>query len=177
MSKSKKTTQKKEPTEIEVLKAELEKIKQDLCEMSSCPQNLNINKKDQIMADTVAVTKLAESQKHVWYLFTNKSDGTGESGVQKIDISTLSVDGSTVTSLSLVDIAGTVTGFDYAELLWDQSTDVTIGVFSGDVDLSFESVGGRHDSGSGGNGDVLLTTSGGASGSSYNLVSKWKKKV
>jgi hypothetical protein len=128
------------------------------------------------MVDTVAVTKLFEGAKHVYYQFTNISDGTGESAVTKIDISTLTSDGRTPTSLSLIEIVGNVSGFNYAELLWDHGTDVQIGVFSGDVSISYDIPGGNHDTGSGGTGDILLTTNGGAAGSTYDLVTKWRKK-
>jgi len=128
------------------------------------------------MVDTVVVEKQFEGAKHVYYLFTNKSDGTGESAVSKIDISTLTSDGRTPTALSLIDIGGHVSGFNYVELLWDHTTDVSIGVFDGDISLSHDQFGGQHDTGSGGTGDILLTTSGGASGSSYQLLTKWRKK-
>lgn len=129
------------------------------------------------MADTVTVVKLAENAKHVWFQFTNTSDGTGETTVNKIDISTLTAQGKTPVALSLIEIVWSVTGFDYAELLWDHTSDVTIGVFSGQHSVSYETVGGLDDTGSGGSGDILLTTSGGASGSSYHIVTKWRKKV
>ena len=128
------------------------------------------------MADTVTVVKLFEGAKHVYFHFTNKSDGTGESAVTKIDISTLTSDGRTPVSLSLIDIAGNVSGFDFAELLWDHTVDVCISVLSGDVSTSYDSMGGNHDTGTGGTGDILLTTAGGAVNSSYDLVTKWRKK-
>jgi len=128
------------------------------------------------MADTVAVVKLFEGAKHVYFHFTNKSDGTGETAVTKIDISTLTSDGRTPVSLSLIDVAGNVSGFDFAELLWDHTTDVCIDVLSGDVSISYDIMGGNHDTGTGETGDILLTTSGGASGSSYDIVTKWRKK-
>lgn len=130
------------------------------------------------MADTVVVKKLFESQRRVVYQFSNKSDGTGESAVQKIDISTLTADGITPTRLDLVDIAWSVVGFDYVELLWDHTSDVSQGVFSGQGGINYkDTVGVNKDTGSGGTGDVLLTTSGGYSGASYLIVAEYIKKV
>lgn len=127
------------------------------------------------MVDTVTVTKLQEGAKHVDFQFTNNSDGTGESTVTKIDISTLTSDGRTPVRLSLISIEGNSIGM-ITTLLWDHTSDVVIGEFSGDVIMSFDKVGGKHDTGSGGTGDILITTTGHTSGDSYNLITKWRKK-
>ena len=128
------------------------------------------------MADTVVVKKLFEGAKHVYYQFTSTSDGTGETAVNKIDISTLTSDGRTPTKLSLIDVSYSVCGFNYVEMFWDHTSDVSIGVYCGQDSVSYDIVGGNHDTGTGGTGDILVTTNGGAAGSSYMFVTKWRKK-
>ena len=127
------------------------------------------------MVDTVTVTKLFEGAKHVYFQFTNNSDGTGETTVSKIDISTLTSDGRTPVRLSLISIDGNSIGM-ITTLLWDHTSDVVIGEFSGDIIMDFDKLGGKHDTGSGGTGDILITTAGHTSGDSYNLITKWRKK-
>lgn len=130
------------------------------------------------MADSVVVKKLFESQRRVVYQFTNESDGTGESGVTKIDISTLTADGVTPDRLSLIEVAWSVVGFNYVSMSFDRGTDVPIGTFSNVGSISYrDTSGGLHDTGSGGTGDVLLSTDGGYDGASYMIVTEWRKKV
>lgn len=129
------------------------------------------------MAVTATVTKLFEGAKHVHYQFTGvSSDTTDEAAVQKIDISTLTSDGRTPVRLSLIDIHGDSSGFGGVEFLWDRDTDVTIGVYSNDVEVSYDRVGGNHDTGTGGSGDILVTTHGAIADATYNFVTKWRKK-
>ena len=129
------------------------------------------------MAVTATVTKLSEGAKHVYFQFTGvSSDTTDEAAVQKIDISTLTSDGRTPTRLSLIDIHGDSSGFGGIELLWDHTVDVTIGVYSNDVEDSYDRNGGIHDTGTGGNGDILLTTHGAIADATYTLITKWRKK-
>ena len=137
------------------------------------------------MADTVTVTKLADSRRYCVFEFTNESDGTGESSVKKIDLDDLvGTNGETTgvnrpTSLSLMDLSWVVSGFNYVTLKWDrQPTDQLIEVMAGASGVNYESVGGKRDPNRalGGTGDVLLTTDGGADGSSYRITAMFKKK-
>lgn len=130
------------------------------------------------MTDTVVVKKLFEGQKRVVYQFSNNSDGTGESGVQKIDISALTADGITPATLTLNDITWSVTGFNFVQLFWDHTSDVSIGIYSGQGGINYkDTVGGLHDTGSGGTGDILLTTDGGYDGASYLIVAEFEKRA
>ena len=137
------------------------------------------------MADTVTVTKIADTRRYVVCEFTNESDGTGESLVRKINLTDLvGTNGETTganrpTSLTLVDASWTVSGFNYVTVKWDrQPTDQLIEVMAGTDGINYESVGGKHDPSRtlGGTGDILLTTDGGADGSSYKIIMMFRKK-
>ncbi len=136
------------------------------------------------MADTVTVTQVFDGIKCCVYQFTNKSDGTGESAVKKIDLADLVGDlgtlgnGRSPKSLTFVDASWTVSGFNYVEALWNRPpSNKQILVMSGTDGVSLASVGNKRDTGRnlGGTGNILLTTNGGASGSSYAIRMIFKK--
>lgn len=108
----------------------------------------------------------------------NRSDGTGESAVTKVDVSTLlNAAGlaGTYTVVERIDYA--VWGFDYVLLTWDANTDDELATLSGNgfIDWTFE--GGNPDPKSTGSvGDIKLTTAGGASGSGYDITLRLKVK-
>lgn len=110
--------------------------------------------------------------------FTNLSDGTGESGVTKVDISTFTTPKGSAATYSVVDrIEYNVNGMTVA-LYWDHTTDDEIAVLggSGVIDASVD--GGRVDPrSSGGTGDILLTTTGHTSGDSYDITIYMKLKT
>jgi hypothetical protein len=103
---------------------------------------------------------------------TNISDGTGESGVTKVDISTLTGVGFTPTysTVDMIDYA--IQGFTSVRLHWDHTTDDEIAVLpAGSGTIYYQSTGGNVDPRtSGDTGDVKLTTAGTTSGSTYNIV-------
>ena len=104
------------------------------------------------------------------------SDGTSEAAVVKVDKSTFTGPDKDIEpgSLTVMEIQYQVDGYDQVELLWDHSTDVLIDVLKGQDVISYEFVGGKHDTGSGGTGDILLTTAG--TGGSYDIQLRLKKK-
>lgn len=123
------------------------------------------------MADTVDTdTLITGGRRHIVHL-TNISDGTGESAVVKVDISALSVFGRTPTYSAVEQIEFSIQGFSSVRLHWDHTTDDLIAVLpSGNGCIQFWETGGKTDPRStGGTGDVLLTTNGGASGSTYDI--------
>ena len=62
-------------------------------------------------------------------------------------------------------------GFDYVLLEWDTATDEVIDYFQGQGFMDyFASGGGKAPAAVDGTGDVVLTTSGGASGDTYSLL-------
>jgi hypothetical protein len=126
------------------------------------------------MADTVASQILEQGIRNLVYKFTNKSDGTGESAVTKVDVSALTPAASEV----VIDwIQYDINGME-VELLWDADTDVSIvKLSSGQGLMDFRTVGGLHNNaGTGVTGAVKLTTSNHSSGDSYNLIIQFRKK-
>ena len=137
------------------------------------------------MADVVTVTPISETRRYCVYEFTNESDGTGESSVKKIDLDDLigtnglTIGGNRPLSLTLIDASWTVSGFNYVTVKWDRTpTDKVIEVMAGTDGVNYESVGGKVDPNRslGGSGDILLTTDGGADGSSYKITMMFRKK-
>jgi len=124
------------------------------------------------MADTVDTKVLFNGRRRYAVRLTNISDGTGESGVTKIDISTLTNGGFTPTSFSIDLIDYNIQGFTSVRLFWDHTTDDEIAVLpAGSGTLDFIAAGGSHDPKStGGTGDVLLTTANTTAGNTYDIT-------
>ena len=124
------------------------------------------------MADTVdSLVVFAGNRRRVVRL-TNVSDGTGESAVTKVDISTLSLkNGVAPTAVAVEGIVYNIQGFSSVRLFWDHTTNDEISVLSGSGVKDYTNVGGLMDPRSAGDtGDILLTTAGGASGSVYDIT-------
>ena len=124
------------------------------------------------MADAVTTSVILAGGKHYIATFTNISDGTGESAVAKVDISTLTKsNGEVPTKTRIKEIFWNIQGFTSVRLLWDHTTDDLIAPLSGSGYLDLHDIGGKIDPASaGGTGDILLTTNGGVSGSTYLIV-------
>ena len=130
------------------------------------------------MADTVQVTTINDGDRNLVVQLTNTSDGTGESAVTKIDISTLSFsDGEVPNSLSLQEIQWNMQGITSVTLEWDATTNDEMVLLNGNGYKNFEDSGGLPDPQStGSTGDVALTTAGATSGGTYDIVARFKKK-
>lgn len=62
-------------------------------------------------------------------------------------------------------------GYDYILLEWDHTTDDIIDYFQGQGYIDYRPFGGKTDPGSsGGTGDVVLTSAGGAAGDTYSFL-------
>lgn len=124
------------------------------------------------MADTVDSLVLQSGGKHHIVRLTNISDGTGESGVVKVDLSTLvKSDGQVPTRSRVKEIFWNMQGFTSVRLYWDHTTDDEIAVLTGGGYLDLHPVGGLLDPAStGGTGDIILTTAGAASGATYTIM-------
>lgn len=125
------------------------------------------------MADAVTSQILVDGTQRAVFKFTNISDGTGESGVVKIDVSALSpFQGEPCTGVSIQRVDAMTAGMGL-NLLWDATTDVVALTF-GEADfisLDFSRFGGiTNNAGSGKTGDLLFTTVGAASGDRYTVV-------
>jgi len=125
------------------------------------------------MADTVDSNVVHSGSRRYAIHLTNESDGTGESAVTKIDISTLTgPDGSAPSYTVVEEINYNVAGFNYVVLEWDATTNDEISVMgTGSNYLDFRGLGGLVDPQSTGTtGDIVLTTDGGGDGSSYDIT-------
>ena len=78
--------------------------------------------------------------------------------------------------INILEIWWTVSGYNYIQLEFDQTADNLVGSFSGQGYIDYQPYGGKIDQGSGGTGDLVLTTSGGQAGGSYNLLIKMRLK-
>ncbi len=126
------------------------------------------------MADRVDTLVLRNQPGEYAVGWMNKSDGTGEAAVIKLDISTLAGplgDGVAPTSVSVAEISWCIQGFTSVELLWDHNTDDEIDILSGAGYRNYRDLSYLVDPKSaGGTGDVLLTTTGAVAGATYDIA-------
>ena len=131
------------------------------------------------MADAVTSQTIQDGIKNVVMKFTNVSDGTGESGVAKVDVSALSAgpNGEACTSVSIEQIWWQCIGMK-VNILFDASTDVLAMQLgenqSGHHD--YTSFGGiPNNAGSGITGDILFTTVGHDNTDTYTITLAMRK--
>lgn len=110
------------------------------------------------MADSVTTQTIEDGKRNLVMKFTNVSDGTGESGVIKVDASTFTP--ALTASLKVRKIEYNVTG-GAVRMLWDAASDVTFAYLTGYgvLDLT-DTQGIVNNAGAGVTGDILFTTSG-----------------
>ena len=127
------------------------------------------------MADAVATQTIQDDAKTAIFRFTNVSDGTGESAVVKIDVSSLAPDPMTnaaCSSVTLQKIYYTTIGMG-VKIFFDADTDVLAWQLNADwtdtLDFS-DFTGIPNNSGTGKTGDIAFTTVGHSSGDVYNIV-------
>lgn len=127
------------------------------------------------MADTVTVQTLVDGISNCVMVFTNISDGTGESAVTKVDVSALSGSPGRVRIDRIVaDTAGM--GLD---ILWDASSDQLAWHVPANesVNRDFCYEGGLQNPRTAGwTGDIKFTTLDAASGDRYSVVLHMTKK-
>lgn len=132
------------------------------------------------MADAVASQILMDGTKTAILKFTNISDGTGESAVLKVDVSTLAADPLTkkvCSGCTINKIWATTLGMS-VDILWDATTDVlALTVPEGQVmDFDFSCCGGLiNNAGTGKTGDIMFTTIGHAAGDRYTIILEIEK--
>jgi hypothetical protein len=132
------------------------------------------------MADTVDTIVLANTNRYYAIHIQNRSDGTGESNVVKVDKSTLTgpISGVEPGSLVLLEARWSIQGFASVRLNWDHTTDDEIMTLTGNGYEDFRPVGGLQDPKSAGDtGDVLLTTNNNVSGNTYDITLLFRKKA
>jgi len=126
------------------------------------------------MADAVASQTILDGERLFIAKFTNFSDGTGETNVIKIDVSTLNPNsfGLACNGVKLNKIYGTTHGME-VQILWDATTDVFVWQIPQNSNylMDFSSFGGiPNNAGAGKTGDVLFTTRDAGAGDMYSIV-------
>lgn len=126
------------------------------------------------MADAVTSQTILDGERLFIAKFTNISDGTGETGVVKIDVSTLNPNsfGLACNGVKLNKIYGTTHGME-VRILWDATTDQFAWQIPQNSNylMDLSSFGGiPNNAGAGKTGDVLFTTADASSGDMYSIV-------
>jgi hypothetical protein len=124
------------------------------------------------MVDSVRTQILQDGPRNAVIKFTDFSDGTGETAVLKVDVSTLSgFNGRIPTEVRIEKIEYSLDGMQ-VEILWDATVDVIAWILtpSSDNDIDFRSAPLVNDAGAGKTGDILFTTIGASAGDSYSII-------
>lgn len=119
------------------------------------------------MADSVTVKTIASGKDKSIFLLTNKSDGTGETSITKVDISTLP---GAPARVKISRLEWAVEGMK-VELFYDRSSADRAFLCSGSGSLSIEGIA---DDGTGGTGDLKLSTIGAAANATYAIIVELK---
>lgn len=127
------------------------------------------------MADAVTSTTILDGTHRALIQLTSLSDGTGESAVNKVDVSGLNAraDGTACSGVTIDKVHHSVTGFTQVQLFWDATTNTVALALaeSSNGHMDFSNFGGiQNTSGSGKTGDILLTTIGAANLDTYVIV-------
>lgn len=127
------------------------------------------------MADSVTTQTLLDGERLVIMKFTNVSDGTGESAVNKILPANLAANpfGAACTDLKINKIWSTTTGMA-VNILWDATADVLAWTIPQDTNYHMcfgEHLGGiPNNAGTGKTGNIAFSTVGASSGDSYSII-------
>lgn len=126
------------------------------------------------MADAVSSQTILDGERLFIGKFTNLSDGTGESAVVKIDVSTLSrnANGNACNGVKINKIWSTTHGMQ-VRILFDATTDTFAWIIPQNSNylMDFSTFGGLpSNAGAGVTGDVSFTTQDATAGDSYAVV-------
>jgi len=126
------------------------------------------------MADAVTSQTLLDGERLAIMKFTNISDGTGESAVTKVNVSTLapSDSGRACTGVSVTKITSVCHGLE-VRMYWDANTDVPffLSTINTNYENNFEKFGGiTNNASTGKNGNIVFSTSDASSGDTYTVV-------
>jgi len=126
------------------------------------------------MADAVATQTLFDGERMAIMKFTNISDGTGETKVTKVDVSTLNpssfnkaCDGVTITKIHALTHGLEV------DMYWDATADVLIAVIPQNnmYSMDLTQFGGLwNNAGAGKTGDIQFSTRDASAGDTYTIV-------
>ncbi len=124
------------------------------------------------MADAVIAKILRNTPTIASFLFGNSSDGTGESAVQKVDISALVMAATKVTITTLkwgCDGMG-------VKILFDHDTDDTVAILAAHGEINeVDECPIQDPASTGGTGDILFTTFGHSAGDGYMVYMEIRK--
>jgi len=120
------------------------------------------------MADAVNSQTLFDGDSQAVMKFNNVSDGTGETAVLKVDVSTLKAN---YAGVNIRRIEASVNGMS-VNILWDATTDVSAFIVSpGMYTFNFDTTAILgNNAGAGNTGDINFTTVGASSGDTYSIT-------
>ena len=126
------------------------------------------------MADAVTTQTLFDGERMAIMKFTDISDGTGETKVTKVDVSTLNASsfGKTCDGVTITKIHAMTHGME-VDMYWDATTDVFITSVPQQQMYSMDltQFGGLwNNAGAGKNGDVLFSTRDASAGDTYMII-------
>lgn len=126
------------------------------------------------MADAVTSQTILDGERLFIAKFTNISDGTGETAVTKIDVSTLNPNsfGLACNGVKINKIYSTTHGME-VRILWDATTDQFAWQLPQNTNylMDFSSFGGiPNNAGAGKTGDLLFSTADASAGDMYTIV-------
>ena len=132
------------------------------------------------MADVVSSRTLHDAERNVVMQFTNRSDGSGEAAVKKVDVSALNPNsnGQACSQVRIMQIWFSTVGMS-VELLWDATTDDLAWAMQENLvdSFDFRNVGGlKNPETSGFSGDLMLTTIGHTNADTYNITIAMRKE-
>jgi hypothetical protein len=126
------------------------------------------------MADAVATQTLFDGERMAIMKFTDISDGTGETKVTKVDVSTLIPNSFNLacTSVTIVKIHAFTHGLE-VDMYWDATTDVLITTIPQNTMYSMDltQFGGLwNNAGAGKTGDIQFSTRDASNGDTYTII-------
>jgi len=126
------------------------------------------------MADAVATQTLLDGERLVIQKFTNISDGTGETAVNKVIVANLAPNfqGIACSGVKINKIWVTTHGLE-VRMLWDATTDVFAWMVPQNTNyfMDFSEFGGlTNNSGTGKTGNIAFTTADASAGDMYSIV-------
>lgn len=126
------------------------------------------------MADLVATQTLLDGDRLVIQKFTNISDGTGETAVNKVIVANLAPNqfGQACTSVTINKIWATTHGME-VRILWDATTDLFCWMIPQNTNyfMDFSEFGGlKNNAAATVTGNVAFTTSDASAGDMYSIV-------
>jgi hypothetical protein len=126
------------------------------------------------MADNVTSQVILDGERLFIGKYTNISDGTGETAVVKVDVSTLNPNSFNLacTGVKINRIWMAVHGME-VRILWDADVNLLAwqATSNGPYLMDFSSFGGiSNNSGAGRNGDIAFSTHDASAGDSYTII-------